>query len=363
MNHVICFKFLHTNEQLHAITEGNIINMLLNLFTFTVDTRNELNKNITQRRTKLHNMNDKQERKEMKQHNGLPSESKTVLKNGDAKCSARQLPESKFLTKVENIPIIHNVWNTSLAMYSRIKEKHPKLKDTLERGEDAAYWVEQKAENLATFTKLNEPLKKIDSVAYNSVVKLEDTQKSLRKRFQSVNNHVQTQIQYTTAQIPDRTKAIRSYIFASIHTLVDYVGKTFEPIMPKDPPQEENSPPQGENSSTDPGVINTIGRLAGVTGMFIVGVLAFAVGMAGYLTDGKNWGEPVIIEPTGPSVSQGEPGLPGSKGVPGQPENSGTRGLPVAKEDSGVQETPWNERNRYKGPISNARLLNTRSLH
>ena len=46
----------------------------------------------------------------------------------------------------------------------------------MELGEDAAYWVEQKAEYLATATKLDGALKKVDSAAFNGVVKIEDTQ-------------------------------------------------------------------------------------------------------------------------------------------------------------------------------------------
>ena len=39
-----------------------------------------------------------------------------------------------------------------------------------------AYWTEQMAETVATFTKMDTALKMIDSVAFNSVVKIEDTQ-------------------------------------------------------------------------------------------------------------------------------------------------------------------------------------------
>ena len=45
----------------------------------------------------------------------------------------------------------------------------------MEFAENAAYWVEQKAENVATGTKMDESLKKLDSAAFNGVVKIEDT--------------------------------------------------------------------------------------------------------------------------------------------------------------------------------------------
>ncbi len=45
----------------------------------------------------------------------------------------------------------------------------------MEFAENAAYWVEQKAENVATATNMDESLKRLDSAALNGVVKVEDT--------------------------------------------------------------------------------------------------------------------------------------------------------------------------------------------
>ena len=50
------------------------------------------------------------------------------------------------------------------------------MKETMEIGENTAYWMEQKAEYLVTVTKMDEPLKKLDSAALNGVVKIENTQ-------------------------------------------------------------------------------------------------------------------------------------------------------------------------------------------
>ena len=45
----------------------------------------------------------------------------------------------------------------------------------MEYGENVAYWMEQKAEYVATATKMDQQLKKLDSAALNGVVKIEDT--------------------------------------------------------------------------------------------------------------------------------------------------------------------------------------------
>ena len=49
----------------------------------------------------------------------------------------------------------------------------------MEYGENVAYWMEQKAEYVATATKMDKSLKKLDSVALNGVVKIEDTQNNV----------------------------------------------------------------------------------------------------------------------------------------------------------------------------------------
>ena len=45
----------------------------------------------------------------------------------------------------------------------------------MEYGENVAYWMEQKVEYVATFTKIDVRLKKLDSAAVNGVAKIEDT--------------------------------------------------------------------------------------------------------------------------------------------------------------------------------------------
>ena len=49
------------------------------------------------------------------------------------------------------------------------------MKRGFEQGEDAAYWMKEKAEDIATVTKWDDSLKTLDNVAASGVVKLEDT--------------------------------------------------------------------------------------------------------------------------------------------------------------------------------------------
>ena len=59
------------------------------------------------------------------------------------------------------------------------KETHPIIKTTIELGEKTAYWAEQKAESIVTLTRLDKPLKRIDSIAVYGVVKIEDTHENV----------------------------------------------------------------------------------------------------------------------------------------------------------------------------------------
>lgn len=185
-----------------------------------------------------------------------------------------------------------------------IKGKHPILKETIELGEDAAYWAEQKAERIATVTKMDWPLKKIDSVAFNGVVKIEDTQANLRNRFQSANKEVRSRIQSTNTEVRSRIQSVdqvvrsriqstsdqvhkstawvRSKIFGPVHTVLDYVENKFDTVMLK--PAEEK-----QFMKTDPELIKTVGRLFDVTYRFNLGMLNFTAQKAKDLTDRKSW--------------------------------------------------------------------------
>ena len=60
-------------------------------------------------------------------------------------------------------------------MFLWIQEENPLLKRGFEQGEDAAYWMKEKAGDIATVTKWDDSLKTLDNVAASGVVKLEDT--------------------------------------------------------------------------------------------------------------------------------------------------------------------------------------------
>ena len=67
----------------------------------------------------------------------------------------------------------------------KFQDTHPIVKESLEFGEKTASWAEEKAEYLITVTNLDKPLKRIDNVALNGVVQLENTQNEVKTLFKN----------------------------------------------------------------------------------------------------------------------------------------------------------------------------------
>lgn len=218
--------------------------------------------------------------------------SHTKQTSNDTEPTKPDMPRSQFLSKVDEIPAFHNIWLGLLARYSLIKDKHPVVKGTMEYGENVAYWMEQQAEYVATSTKMDEQLKKLDSAALNGVVKIEDTHNNVRNRFHSANKVVRTRIEDTKDNVTkiienNREKVnkgrewVRSSVFAPAHSILDFVENKFEAIMPKTTSESK--------ISKEPGFVNTVSRLFDVTYRFNLGVLNFAGQKAKEVTDKKNW--------------------------------------------------------------------------
>ena len=64
--------------------------------------------------------------------------------------------------------------------YGVMKDVNPLVKNSLERSEDIAFWIRQKTNEVVKATKMEEPLKKLDSAAANSVDKVEKTGNDVR---------------------------------------------------------------------------------------------------------------------------------------------------------------------------------------
>lgn len=202
--------------------------------------------------------------------------------SNDPEPTKPDMPRSQFLSKIDEIPVFHSIWIGLLARYSLIKGKHPIVKGTMEYGENVAYWMEQKVEYVATVTKIDVRLKKLDSAAVNGVAKIEDTHNNVRNRFRSANKAVRTRIENTTDKMTNGRELVRSSVFAPTHTILDFVENKFEAIMAKTTSEKSKI-------SNEPGFVNTVSRLLDVTYRFNLGVLSFAGQKAKEVTDKKNW--------------------------------------------------------------------------
>ena len=89
--------------------------------------------------------------------------------------SSRQRIDSEFIRKVDDIPVIHNTMEYIQSTYGVMKDVNPLVKNSLERSEDIAFWLRQKTNDVVKATKLEEPLKKLDSAAASSVTQVEKT--------------------------------------------------------------------------------------------------------------------------------------------------------------------------------------------
>jgi len=95
----------------------------------------------------------------------------------------RQWPESQFVNKLLELTYLGNVWTSVSSKYNWIRGKYV-FGFFLGRAESTAYWIEQKAEGVAASYRLDDLMKKVDSVAYNAVVKIEDKKKEYSKKEQ-----------------------------------------------------------------------------------------------------------------------------------------------------------------------------------
>jgi len=187
--------------------------------------------------------------------------------------------KSQFLNKVDTIPVVHNIWLSLLTRYSLIKDTHPIVKESLEFGEKTASWAEEKAEYLITVTNLDKPLKKIDNVALNGVVQLENTQNEVRNRFHTANKAVQTRIEATTTTVNKGREWVRSSVFTPAHSVMDFLENKLEFVMLK----------SSSATSNEPGLVNTARRLIDVTYRINAGILTAAGQKLKYITDKENW--------------------------------------------------------------------------
>jgi len=193
-----------------------------------------------------------------------------------------ELPKSQFLRKVEKISVFHNVWIALLARHRLIKEKHPIFKATIEFGEKTAYWIEQNVEYVVTATKMEGSLKKLDTVALNCVVKLEDAENNVRSRFLNASKMVRFRIEDTTVKVNKGREWVRRMVYKPTHAMLDFVENKCEAVM-------LTKSSEKSTLSNEAGFVNTVRRLIDVTYRFNFGVLSVAGQKAREVTEKKDW--------------------------------------------------------------------------
>ena len=85
--------------------------------------------------------------------------------------------------------IISKLFNNSDHPDQNFQDSNPLLKESLQRGEDAAFWMSQKTREIIEATNLDRPLKQMDSMAAKT---LEDVEKRTKKVWYFVSKIVLT---------------------------------------------------------------------------------------------------------------------------------------------------------------------------
>ncbi len=74
---------------------------------------------------------------------------------------SRQRIDSELLRKVDEIKMIHDTMEYLISTYGVVKDSNPLLKQSLQRSEEAAFWVRQKAGEAIVAANLEQPIKQV----------------------------------------------------------------------------------------------------------------------------------------------------------------------------------------------------------
>merc|ERR1712098_576133 len=101
-------------------------------------------------------------------------------------------PESQFFNRLLAFSLINTIWISLLSRYAMLKGKYWIIDELLKQAETTVFWVEQKAENVASTYKLDNYLKQIDTAASDAVTKVEDTVPNVVTKVQDTASKVIT---------------------------------------------------------------------------------------------------------------------------------------------------------------------------
>merc|ERR1711963_1206334 len=104
----------------------------------------------------------------------------------------QRFPESQFFNRLLAFSLINTIWISLLSRYAMLKGKYWVIDELLKQAENTVFWVEQKAENVASTYKLDNYLKKIDTAASDAVTKVEDSVPGVVTKVQDTASNVIT---------------------------------------------------------------------------------------------------------------------------------------------------------------------------
>jgi len=199
--------------------------------------------------------------------------------------SGRQLPESEFIKKVNDVPVVHNTMEYILSTYGVIKDVNPLVKTSLERSEDVAFWIREKAGDVVTATKMDEQLKRLDSAAAQGMTSVEQTGSNIRQKLNETSKDVKERMERTQEKLKDeglkmqkRTSDASATFFGGVQTIVDNVEERCKPVMAK---KEEG----GKEEDKEPSMTKTVGRTVDVAYRLNLGIIQYSTETAKKVVD------------------------------------------------------------------------------
>jgi len=195
---------------------------------------------------------------------------------------SRQRIESQLARKVDEIPMVHDTIEYLLSTYSLIKDSNPLLKESLQRGEDAAFWMSQKTREIIEATNLDRPLKQMDSMAARTIEDMEKKTKKMKENWELNNKAMSEKVKRLSRELNDKSESIQYTVFEAMQTIMDYIEESFEKLML--PPT-----PESAKFAEDPSFWMTMSRIFDMTYRFYAGIITLAINRLKELSDPSAW--------------------------------------------------------------------------
>jgi len=195
---------------------------------------------------------------------------------------SRQKVESKLAQKVDDIPMVHDTIEYLLSTYSLIKDSNPLLKESLQRGEDAAFWMKEKTREIIEATNLDRPLMQMDSLAAQTLEDVEKRTKKLREDWETNNKALSEKMRRLSRDINEKSDSVQYTIFEAMQTIMDYIEESFENLMLP-------ATPESAKFAEDPSFRMTMSRIVDMTYRFYAGLITLSIQRLRELSDMSYW--------------------------------------------------------------------------